>query len=50
VADAQAAAQAAGVTVTPSFQIGKTGGEMTLVEGAQPTADFRRLLDGLLQS
>lgn len=50
VADGQAAAQAAGVNVTPSFQIGKTGGEMTLVEGARPTADFRRLLDSLLRS
>jgi protein-disulfide isomerase len=49
VADAQAAAQATGVNVTPSFQIGKTGGEMTLVEGAQPTANFRRLLDSLLR-
>ncbi|MET0938172.1 MAG: thioredoxin domain-containing protein [Gaiellaceae bacterium] len=49
VADAQAAAQAAGVNVTPSFQIGKTGGEMTLVVGAQPTADFRQILDSLLE-
>jgi protein-disulfide isomerase len=50
VADAQAAAQAAGISATPSFQIGKTGGTMTLVEGAQPTADFRQLLDSLLES
>jgi protein-disulfide isomerase len=46
----EVAAGAAGVTATPSFEIGKTGGEMTLVEGAQPTAEFRRLLDSLLES
>jgi protein-disulfide isomerase len=48
VGSAQAAAQAAGVSATPSFEIGKTGGAMTLVQGARPTEDFRQLLDQLL--
>jgi protein-disulfide isomerase len=50
IGEAQVSAQDAGIAATPSFEIGRTGGEMTLVEGAQPTADFRRLLDSLLES
>jgi protein-disulfide isomerase len=50
IAKAQAAAQDAGVVATPSFEIGKTGGSITLVEGAQPTDEFRRILDQLLAS
>jgi protein-disulfide isomerase len=50
IRSAQSAAQAAGVSATPTFQIGKTGGSMTLVQGARPIEDFRQLLDGLLGS
>jgi protein-disulfide isomerase len=49
MAEAQGAAQAAGVSGTPSFEIGKTGGEMTQLQGAQPIDEFRQVLDGLLQ-
>ena len=49
IGEAQAGAQAAGVSGTPSFEIGKTGGEMTHVQGAQPIDEFRQVLDGLLQ-
>ncbi len=49
MAEAQGAAQAAGVSATPSFEIGKTGGQMALLQGAQPVDEFRRVLDGLLQ-
>jgi protein-disulfide isomerase len=50
ISTAQSAAQAAGVNATPSFEIGKTGGATTLVQGARPIEDFRQLLDGLLGS
>jgi protein-disulfide isomerase len=50
ISRAEAAAQVAGVSATPSFGIGKTGGPTTLVQGAQPIEDFRQLLDSLLQS
>lgn len=46
---AQSAAQDAGIAATPSFEIGRTGGQMTLLQGAQPVDEFRRVLDGLLQ-
>jgi protein-disulfide isomerase len=49
IGEAQAGAQAAGVSGTPSFEIGKTGGEMTQLKGAQPIDEFRQVLDGLLQ-
>jgi protein-disulfide isomerase len=49
IGEAQADAQAGGITGTPSFEVGKTVSEMTLVQGARPAEDFRRLLDGLLQ-
>jgi protein-disulfide isomerase len=50
VGDAQAAAQSAGISATPSFEVGRTGGSMSLLQGARPTEDFRELLDSLLQS
>jgi protein-disulfide isomerase len=49
MANAQGAAQNAGVTGTPSFEIGKTGGTMTQLQGARPLEDFRQLLNSLLQ-
>ena len=49
MANAQAAAQTAGVTGTPHFEIGKTGGPMTQLQGARPLDDFRQVLDPLLQ-
>lgn len=49
IGEAQSAAQGAGISATPSFQIGKTGGEMALLQGAQPVDEFRQVLDGLLQ-
>ena len=49
MANAQAAAQTAGVTGTPHFEIGKTGGPMTQLQGARPLDDFRQVLDSLLQ-
>ncbi|HEU0304698.1 MAG TPA: thioredoxin domain-containing protein [Gaiellaceae bacterium] len=48
VSSAQEAAAAAGVSTTPTFEIGRIGGPMTQVQGARPTGDFRQLLDGLL--
>jgi predicted DsbA family dithiol-disulfide isomerase len=49
MAEAQSAAQGAGISGTPSFEIGKTGGQMTLLQGARPVDEFRQVLDGLLQ-
>ena len=49
IGEAQAAAQGAGITATPSFEISKTGGQMALLQGAQPVDEFRQVLDGLLQ-
>jgi protein-disulfide isomerase len=53
VADAigapQADAQAGGITGTPWFEITKTGGQPTLLQGAQPIDEFRQVLDGMLQ-
>ncbi len=46
---AQADAQAGGITGTPSFEITKTGGQPTLLQGAQPIDEFRQVLDGMLQ-
>ena len=46
---AQADAQAGGITGTPSFEITKTGGQPTVLQGAQPIDEFRRVLDGMLQ-
>jgi protein-disulfide isomerase len=48
MAAAAGAAQAAGVSGTPSFEVGRSGGPMTLLRGALPAADFRRALDELL--
>ena len=48
IGNAQAAAQAAGVTGTPHFEIGRTGGPMTQLQGAQPFEDFRSVIEGLL--
>jgi protein-disulfide isomerase len=48
LADAQASAQAAGITSTPTFEIGRTGGSMTQLQGALPIAEFRQVLDALL--
>ena len=39
----------AGVTGTPSFEIGTTGGQMTPLQGARPIEEFRQVLNGLLQ-
>jgi protein-disulfide isomerase len=49
IGEAQAAAQGAGISATPSFAIGKSGGQMTLLQGALPVDEFRQVLDGLLQ-
>jgi protein-disulfide isomerase len=49
IGNAQAAAQGAGVMGTPFFEIGRTGGPMTQLQGARPVADFRSVLDGLLE-
>ena len=49
MANAQGAAQEAGVTGTPSFEIGKTDGPMTHLQGARPVEDFRKVLNSLLQ-
>jgi protein-disulfide isomerase len=48
ISQAQTAAAAAGVATTPTFEIGRTGGAATQVQGARPTEDFRQLLDSLL--
>jgi protein-disulfide isomerase len=50
IGEAQAEAQAAGITGTPSFEITKRGGQPTLLTGARPLDEFRQVLDGLLQS
>jgi protein-disulfide isomerase len=49
IGNAQAAAQGAGVMGTPFFELGRTGGPMTQLQGARPPEEFRALLDGLLQ-
>ena len=49
MANSQGAAQTAGVTGTPHFEIGKTGGPMTQLQGARPLDEFRQVLDPLLQ-
>jgi protein-disulfide isomerase len=51
LAEAQLNAQAAGLSLgpTPSFEVGRTGGESTQLQGVVPADDFRRLLDELLQ-
>ncbi len=46
--DAQEAVVDAGVRVTPSFELGPTGGEMAFVEGALPLDTFRQEIDRLL--
>ena len=48
VGSAQAAAAAAGVSSTPTFEIGRTDGPTTQLQGARPVEDFRQLLDSLL--
>jgi protein-disulfide isomerase len=48
IGNAQAAAQDAGVTGTPHFEVGRTGGPMTQLQGARPYEDFRSVIDGLL--
>ncbi len=48
IGNAQAAAQVAGVTGTPHFEVGKTGGQMMQLHGARPYEDFRSVIDGLL--
>ena len=48
VGEAQAAAAAAGISTTPTFEIGRTGRPMRQVQGARPTREFRQLLDALL--
>lgn len=48
MAKAQQAAVAAGIDSTPTFQVGRTGGELTTVTGARPIEDFRKVLDPLL--
>jgi protein-disulfide isomerase len=49
IGNAQAAAQGAGVMGTPFFELGRTGGPMTQLQGARALEEFRALLDGLLQ-
>jgi protein-disulfide isomerase len=51
LADAQGAAQGAGVAngPTPTFEIGRTGGSMTQLQGARSAAEFREILNGLLK-
>lgn len=46
---AQTAAQDAGVMGTPFFEIGGTNGPVTRLQGARPLADFRSVIDGLLE-
>jgi len=48
VAAAQSAAQLAGISSTPTFEIGRTGGAATQLQGALPIQDFRRVLQRLL--
>ena len=49
LADAQGSAQAAGISSTPTFEVGRTGGSMTQLRGALSAAEFRQVLDELLQ-
>jgi protein-disulfide isomerase len=49
LADAQGSAQLAGVSSTPTFEIGHTGGSMSQIQGALSTDEFRQALDSLLQ-
>lgn len=48
MAESQQAAVAAGINSTPTFEVGKTGGTMTIVNGARPIEDLRQVLDPLL--
>jgi protein-disulfide isomerase len=48
-ADAQNAAQSAGISSTPTFEVGRTGGPMTQLRGAISADGFRHVLDGLLE-
>jgi protein-disulfide isomerase len=51
LAEAQNVAQTAGLSLgpTPSFEVGRTGGQSTVVQGAVSADQMRTLLDGLLQ-
>jgi protein-disulfide isomerase len=49
LADAQGSAQLAGISSTPTFEVGRTGGSMTQLHGALSTGEFRQALDSLLQ-
>ena len=48
LADAQGSAQAAGISSTPTFEIGRTGGSTQQLQGALPTQQFRQVLNSLL--
>jgi protein-disulfide isomerase len=48
MSEAQGAAQLAGVSSTPTFEIGGSGGSKTQLQGALPIRDFRRALQPLL--
>lgn len=50
LATAQGTAQAAGLAQgpTPSFDVGRSGGQTVRIEGAASASDFRRLLDSVL--
>jgi predicted DsbA family dithiol-disulfide isomerase len=48
MSEAQGAAQLAGVSSTPTFEMGRSGGSTTQLQGALPIHDFRRALDSLL--
>ncbi len=47
--EAQGAAQAAGISSTPTFEVGRTGGSMSQLRGALSAAEFRQVLDDLLK-
>ena len=51
LSEMQLKAQDAGLSLgpTPSFEVGRTGGQSTVLQGAVSTEDFRRLLNELLQ-
>lgn len=49
LADAQGSAQAAGISSTPTFEVGRTGGSVSQLQGALSTDAFRQALDSLLQ-
>lgn len=49
LADAQGSAQAAGISSTPTFEVGRTGGSMSQLRGALSAAEFRQVLDSLLR-